>query len=590
MSGFQRERPPAGEGDRVPAPVPTRPRPAAGETGVIPLDAATARPFGADPVPMVPGQESVPMPAPSEGRQPEQGIVGSMRVAPAGSGLVDPREAVMAGKPETAPSLFGSPGGSALAESLAVPGLLVDDASSELEPGQMRRSDFLAELRGAVTLAASEELAGSAWSAQGCPWIEYWFTYYAQRDSRAVERALRLFARETARATVASEYIPLVAERVRRAVGVWAATGEVGGVPGREAVEASHGGGGAASADDPGRVRAELGEGAPLDARVRGRMESAFASDFSGVRLHTDAGAARLSSRLQARAFAVGSHVAFAPGEYRPGTPMGDALIAHELAHVLQQQGGPGSAPLAGAQGLELDADRSARGAVASLWAGSRGLADLARSVGPRVRSGLRISRCSGGGPRPATEPHPTGISNTVAKGSPLHYGSFYTHTFSSSTGSVADLNGVVIGERVTVGRDDFATGWGGVPLGTITATANAAGKIDDNIGTPAGLIHAAMPGVRALPAVMETPQTLHWKDRTGSWNQFVAVAITFTVRAGAGGTMEAVTVDNGVPVVEPFTGPPPGGAPAPAPAPAPGPAPAPPAPPAPAPPPGGGP
>ena len=46
-----------------------------------------------------------------------------------------------------------------------------------------------------------------------------------------------------------------------------------------------------------------------------------------------------LARSLEARAFTVGTHIAFASGEIRPGTLGGDALLAHELAHVIQQRG-----------------------------------------------------------------------------------------------------------------------------------------------------------------------------------------------------------------------------------------------------------
>jgi hypothetical protein len=67
-------------------------------------------------------------------------------------------------------------------------------------------------------------------------------------------------------------------------------------------------------------------------------MEGAFGRSFTGVAVHTDGRAARLLSNLNARAFTVGEHVAFGGGEYRPVTMIGDALIAHELAQVVQQR------------------------------------------------------------------------------------------------------------------------------------------------------------------------------------------------------------------------------------------------------------
>lgn len=59
------------------------------------------------------------------------------------------------------------------------------------------------------------------------------------------------------------------------------------------------------------------------------------------ARVHTDAGAHRLSTALHANAVTLGRDIYFAPGRYAPGTPAGDRLLAHELTHVAQQQGEP---------------------------------------------------------------------------------------------------------------------------------------------------------------------------------------------------------------------------------------------------------
>jgi hypothetical protein len=85
--------------------------------------------------------------------------------------------------------------------------------------------------------------------------------------------------------------------------------------------------------------------GRPLDRDVCGFMESRFQHDFSAVRVHTDAPAAASSRALQARAWALGQDVAFASGAYAPGTPAGRRLLAHELAHVVQQAHAPAPVP-----------------------------------------------------------------------------------------------------------------------------------------------------------------------------------------------------------------------------------------------------
>jgi hypothetical protein len=68
-------------------------------------------------------------------------------------------------------------------------------------------------------------------------------------------------------------------------------------------------------------------------------MEARFGRDFSRVRLHTDDRAAASAQALGALAYTVGSHIAFAEGCYDPGTRSGLWLLAHELAHVVQQDG-----------------------------------------------------------------------------------------------------------------------------------------------------------------------------------------------------------------------------------------------------------
>ncbi|WP_157073398.1 eCIS core domain-containing protein, partial [Kribbia dieselivorans] len=84
---------------------------------------------------------------------------------------------------------------------------------------------------------------------------------------------------------------------------------------------------------------AQASPGRALDPSVRRRMEGRFGQDFSAVRLHDDAAGQAAALGVRARAWTLGQHVGFAPGEYRPGSPEGDHLLAHELAHVVQQGG-----------------------------------------------------------------------------------------------------------------------------------------------------------------------------------------------------------------------------------------------------------
>jgi len=77
----------------------------------------------------------------------------------------------------------------------------------------------------------------------------------------------------------------------------------------------------------------------PLDAPVRDTMASRFGHDFGRVRIHADETAAAGARQLRARAYTVGADVVFGRGEYAPQTSEGRQLLAHELAHVVQQQG-----------------------------------------------------------------------------------------------------------------------------------------------------------------------------------------------------------------------------------------------------------
>jgi uncharacterized protein DUF4157 len=78
----------------------------------------------------------------------------------------------------------------------------------------------------------------------------------------------------------------------------------------------------------------------PLDPVVRATMEQRFGFDFRNVRIHDDPERVR---DLDAVAYTTGQDIGFAPGRYQPHTPWGQALIAHELAHVTQQAGHQGS-------------------------------------------------------------------------------------------------------------------------------------------------------------------------------------------------------------------------------------------------------
>lgn len=111
-----------------------------------------------------------------------------------------------------------------------------------------------------------------------------------------------------------------------------------------------------ASAEGPAPAsvhRAVQAPGEPLPPALRARMEPGFGHDFARVRVHHDRHAARSAEDIAAHAYTVGEHIAFAPGRWAPATPDGQRLVAHELAHVVQQR--------AGAQLVQRDDDEAAR-------------------------------------------------------------------------------------------------------------------------------------------------------------------------------------------------------------------------------------
>jgi hypothetical protein len=78
--------------------------------------------------------------------------------------------------------------------------------------------------------------------------------------------------------------------------------------------------------------------GQPLDPATRDFMEPRFGHDFSRVRVHSGTAAEQSARDVNARAYTVGNDIVFGAGQYAPSTPHGVRLLAHELAHVVQQQ------------------------------------------------------------------------------------------------------------------------------------------------------------------------------------------------------------------------------------------------------------
>jgi hypothetical protein len=160
--------------------------------------------------------------------------------------------------------------------------------------------------------------------------------------------------------------------------------GAVGsGVIQRQALD----GGGVAPSADAAVASAASSSGSALPGDVRAGFESSLGADLSDVRVHTGAESQTAAASVGARAYALGQDIHFAEGSYDPSSDAGKHLLAHEVAHTVQQSGGvqrrqnkldissPGDAQ-------EVEADRAAdamvRGQPAQI---SNALAGLGRKV-----------------------------------------------------------------------------------------------------------------------------------------------------------------------------------------------------------------
>ena len=151
--------------------------------------------------------------------------------------------------------------------------------------------------------------------------------------------------------------------------------------------------------------------GRPLDATTRAFMEPRFGHSFADVRVHADSQAEDSARAVGARAYAVGRHVVFASGAYAPGTAAGRLLLAHELAHVVQQRGTAAELqPSLEVGALDDPAEREAEAMADRVVAGAR--------VGaPRLRRAA-VQRLGDVAQRPAglTCPVPPGSPHPIVK------------------------------------------------------------------------------------------------------------------------------------------------------------------------------
>ncbi|MER5519422.1 DUF4157 domain-containing protein [Streptomyces sp. NPDC002763] len=146
--------------------------------------------------------------------------------------------------------------------------------------------------------------------------------------------------------------------------------------------------------------------GQPLDPVVRARLETVFDRDLGDVRVHTDAEAAESARSVDAKAWTVGNHMAFAPGHYAPDTETGLRLLRHELSHVVQQGGRIPTAPTRLSSPGEA-AERAADAVAAGAAPGAALVGTGEAGVVHRQAAGVE-ERATHGDPRDPQNPHNT--------------------------------------------------------------------------------------------------------------------------------------------------------------------------------------
>ena len=133
-------------------------------------------------------------------------------------------------------------------------------------------------------------------------------------------------------------------------------------------------------------IRNRLGGGSPLRPELRAEAEAGFQQPLGDVRVHTDAPAAALASRLRADAFTTGTDIFFNAGKYDPDSRDGYQVLTHELTHTLQ----PPAAARTAADGLSVSEphdphEREARAVAERLTAGRGSAADRPQVSGART-------------------------------------------------------------------------------------------------------------------------------------------------------------------------------------------------------------
>lgn len=234
--------------------------------------------------------------------------------------------------------------------------------------------------------------------------------------------------------------------------------------------------------------------GRPLEPALRAPIESHLGTDLAAARIHTGAAPAASARELGARAYTVGHHVVFGPGQYAPTTRHGRRLLVHELAHVAQQSAGP---PTALAQ-LQMEGEQSAPTGDGTEQAAGGWKASLLNAIGsslplPAVGAVL-LARFGEGVGKELGKEGPSALGRLAVRAATMTINDHLQVAKGYGIGlvegivsPVTDLFGLgVFAEKILNVLADVvgsALGMGGKLAAETEAVQNAAKRLLDNIG-----------------------------------------------------------------------------------------------------------
>ncbi|MBZ0303811.1 MAG: DUF4157 domain-containing protein [Anaerolineae bacterium] len=219
--------------------------------------------------------------------------------------------------------------------------------------------------------------------------------------------------------------------------------------------------------------------GQPLDPSARRSMESHFDHDFRHVRVHTNAKAVESAAAVNALAYTVGHDVVFGAGQYRPHDTSGQRILAHELAHVVQQRQLPPAGMLHHSENQShLEREAEAASEQVSSEGRTSALSDAPRGSLQRQGTGAAAPVCA----RPINWVHGPGAADHGADAIQINI------TWQSSTGNLADLSNCQVREVVNYDPIPNPPFIWNPPNPTILTVAGTAGAGQDTHSYPPGL------------------------------------------------------------------------------------------------------